>query len=94
MEQVKISDYKIRKIEIPVYLLYGLLIAILSISVIFYFAMQDGDKCISNPLIYGANKAITIDSGDLMCSCSFSNPSYAPFYFNKENMSIDRDFIS
>ncbi len=63
------------------------------ISGIFYLAMQDGDECLSNPLVYGAKKAITVDSGPLMCSCSFQSPLYAPFYFDDKNISITRALV-
>lgn len=82
-----------KNITIPTYLLYTLIVAILLISVIFFFAMKDGNKCIGNPLVYGAQKASTSDSGDITCSCSFSNPSYAPFYFDKNNMSVMNNLI-
>ena len=78
---------------IPSYLLYSLIITIIIISGIFYFAIKDSNECLNNPMIYGANKAITSDSGDLVCSCSFSNPSYSPFYFDKDNMEVIRDLI-
>lgn len=77
-----------KQITIPLYLLYGLLVAILLISAIFFFGMKDGNQCIGNPLLYGAEKASGPVSGDLTCSCGFSNPSYARFYFDKDNMSV------
>lgn len=73
-------------ITIPKYLFYSLMIGILLISAIFFFAMKDGNSCISNPMIYGAKKATNDDTGSLQCSCSFSNLKYAPFYFNEKEM--------
>jgi hypothetical protein len=73
---------------IPAYFFYSLIIAILLISAIFYFAMRDEDKCANNPLVYGARKASDDINGGVMCSCSFSNPDYAPFYFDKNSIDV------
>ncbi len=53
---------------------------------IFFFALQDGNTCVSDPLVYGAERATGDDQGKLMCSCSFSNPFYASFYFDNEGL--------
>lgn len=78
-----------KEITLPAYVFYTLIIGIILISAIFFLAMRDGDSCISNPMIYGAKKAINKDTGSIRCSCSFSSPSYAPFYFDDEKMGID-----
>ncbi len=70
------------------YLFYGLIVGIILVSTIFVLAMKDGNSCISNPMIYGAKKAITDDSGPIMCSCSFLSPTYAPFYFDDKEIGI------
>lgn len=54
---------------------------------ISYFGINDANACLSNPLVYGADKATSDETGELFCSCTFSNPSYSPLYFNHENMS-------
>ncbi len=79
--------------NIPGYLLYTLIIAIVLISSIFFFAMRDSNECIGNPLIYGAQKATNDETGSITCSCSFSNPSYSPFYFDENDMSVMNNFI-
>lgn len=55
-----------------------------------YLSFNDGQKCVSNPFVYGADKLSSEETGNLFCSCSFSNPNYAPFYFNKENVSLSQ----
>ena len=56
--------------------------------VLFVFAMNDGNQCLSNPLVYGVNKATSEDTGKLSCSCNFQNPKYQTLYFDEEKMSI------
>lgn len=59
--------------------------------VIVLFMVKDGNSCISNPFLYGAEKAQTVDSGELSCQCSFPyNPNYSPFRFDKDNITILR----
>lgn len=50
--------------------------------------MQDGSQCLSNPLVYGAQKAMEEDVGGIQCSCQFLNPLYSNLYFNDEEMSV------
>ncbi len=78
---------------IPSYLLYGLVIGIILISGIFFFAMQDANKCLGNPLVYGAKKAVSDESGPVICSCTFQSTSYVPFYFDENGMSVGRYLI-
>ena len=77
---------------LPSYVLYTLVIGLIIIVGIFYLAMQDGNQCLDSPLIYGADKATTPETGGVRCSCSFVNPDYAPLYFSKDGMSIDPFF--
>ncbi len=76
-----------KQITVPTYLIYGLLIAILLISGIFFFAMKDGNACINNSFIYGVKKATSEETGHVTCSCDFSNPEYATLYFDIDGMS-------
>ena len=78
-----------KQITLPSYLIYTLIIGLLLIVVIFVFAMKDGNQCLSNPLVYGANKASTPETGGVMCSCNFANPNYKTLYFDKNRMSVD-----
>jgi len=50
---------------------------------IFVFAFKDGNNCVSNPFIYGAEKVSKDPQGDLLCSCGFLDPKYKPFFFDK-----------
>lgn len=67
----------------------GLLVCCALVLLIFYFANQDGNSCIGNPLTYGAEKLSTIETGEMACTCFFKNPNYAPFYFNQYNVSTE-----
>lgn len=69
-------------------MIYTLLGAILALVLIFSFAFKDGDQCLSNPLVYGAEKGSQSSGGDLFCTCTFANPDYYPIHFNKENMTV------
>lgn len=53
-----------------------------------YMAMKEGNTCIENPLTYGAEKLSTEETGDVTCTCHFSNPRYEPFFFDKNNVSL------
>ncbi len=77
-----------KQITIPIYLLYSLLIAILAISAIFYFGMEDGGQCLANPLTYGAEKVSTDTSGPVACSCTYPNPIYSNFIFDEKNITV------
>jgi len=70
---------------------HGMWIIILSLLAIAYFGISDANACLGNPLVYGANKATTDVTGEMFCSCTFSNPSYAPLYFNHENISVNAE---
>ncbi|MFA6190649.1 MAG: hypothetical protein WC711_04055 [Candidatus Staskawiczbacteria bacterium] len=45
------------------------------------------EKCMTSPFTYGAEK---VSQGNLsvMCSCYFNDIKYAPFYFDKNKVSI------
>jgi len=89
-----------KQITISAYLYYSLIIAIFLISVIFYFAMKDGSQCIGNPFTYGAESLESEATGDLLCTCTFSEPRYSPFLFNSEDVwalrgvDINKNFTS
>ena len=71
---------KILNIILTIVLIFGIIIVI--------FAYNDGNKCLSNPFLYGVNKIINENSGELTCTCSFESPNYAPFYFNSEEIKV------
>lgn len=65
--------------------LMGLFVLILLFMVLGF---RDGSKCLANPFIYGANKITSDETGEIRCVCSMDNPRYAPFYFNKDEVSL------
>ncbi len=67
--------------------IYILCFLFLIIGLSLALGLKDSKECLGNPLIYGANKISTPETGDLFCTCSFSSPDYAPFYFNEEKVS-------
>jgi len=77
-----------KQITLPSYMVYALVIGLLLIVVIFVFGMKDGNQCLSNPLVYGADKATSDDTGKVTCSCNFQNPKYQTLYFDEEEMSL------
>lgn len=81
-----------KQITLPSYLVYTFIIGLLLIVTIFVFGMKDGNQCLSSPLVYGAQKASTPETGGAFCTCSFRDPDYAPLYFDKDGMSIDPPF--
>ena len=76
-----------KQLTLPTYVFYVLVIGVIVISSLFFFAMKDGGRCLGNPMVYGANKAVNEATGPIQCSCSFQSPSYAPFYFDTKGMS-------
>lgn len=71
-----------------------ILFAIIGISVLLLMTIsiinsREGNECIKNPFIYGSNKAITEDTGEIFCYCSVENPSYSSFYFNSREISTN-----
>lgn len=75
-----------KQITLPAYLIYGLFLALIVIVGIFFFAMKDGNACLSNPLIYGVEKATDENTGRVTCSCDFANPDYVTLYFDVDGM--------
>lgn len=78
-----------KRVTLPAFLVYTLLISIMIIVGIFFFAMKDGNACISDPLVYGVQKATTDQTGDITCSCKFSSPEYSTLYFDVNGMSTE-----
>lgn len=65
-----------------------LVLLLVMVVITFVFALRDGNTCIANPLTYGAEKLSTEETGDVFCSCGFSNPKYNRFIFDKHNVSV------
>lgn len=68
-------------------------IVLLLLAIVFLFLLgKDGQECLSNPLVYGANKVVSDDSGGLLCRCYYNSPMYAPFYFNTTELRIGNSY--
>lgn len=80
-----------KSIQVSPIILGAIVILIVALFAISYFGIKDANSCLSNPLVYGAEKATSLDTGDLFCSCSFTNPRYTPLYFTADGMSTDRE---
>lgn len=78
-----------KTITLPSYVVYTVVLGLFLIVGIFYFAMEDGNACLNSPLVYGAEKASTPETGGALCSCSFVNDKYQPLYFDEDGMSVD-----
>jgi len=72
--------------RLSIVLFFGMVVTML----IFTFAMKDGTACISNPLVYGAEKLSIEENGGLVCSCSFNKGDYAPFRFDEDKVHMSK----
>ena len=61
-----------------------LAITLIITIMIFVFGLKDGNQCLKNPFVYGAEKLSKEPQGDLLCSCGFFNPGYETFFFDKD----------
>lgn len=67
-----------------------IIIASLAIAVTALFvAYSAGGECLKNPLKYGVSQISEASESELYCSCTFTDPKYAPFYFNDKNVSLN-----
>ncbi len=69
------------------HIILGLILCIFVMLLAMTFIIKNTKQCDANPFTYGVKK-ITPHDSELLCSCSFSNPRYAPFYFDKDNVSV------
>ncbi len=68
--------------------IYILCFALLLAGLFLVLGFRDGQRCVGNPFIYGANKIANRDTGSVFCSCSFNHPEYAPFYFDNDSIGL------
>lgn len=80
-----------KQIKINSFVFHAMWVIILALFLISFFGIKDANECLSSPLIYGAKKATNPETGQMFCQCTFSNPAYAPLYFDDANMSINPD---
>ena len=81
------------KASIPPYKIYQIMIGLLVFACLIMFlalflGSREGNTCLANSFTYGAKKLSSEETGDLTCTCSFGNPKYAPFFFNKEEIIV------
>ena len=53
--------------------------------------LKESKECLGNPFTYGAKQIETPHTGNLICNCFFSNPKYAPFIFDSNNISVRKN---
>lgn len=70
------------------YLIPTIIILLILAIVSLVFLGKDGQECLINPFLYGAEKVENEDSGALLCRCEYNSISYAPFYFNSTKITI------
>jgi hypothetical protein len=63
-----------------------LAVALVVVIMIFVFGLRDGNQCLENPFVYGAEELSEEPQGDLLCSCGFFNPGYESFFFDKDGL--------
>lgn len=51
--------------------------------------IKENRACLDSPLIYGAKRAYEMNGVEMTCSCSFSDPNYAPLWFDRETMEVE-----
>ncbi len=67
-------------------LTYTIILMVLFAIIILIFSGREGNECMNNPFIYGAEKVSKTDAESIMCSCSFPNSKYEPFSFNEDGI--------
>ncbi len=73
--------------------IYILCFALLLAGLFLVLGFRDGQRCVGNPFIYGANKITNRDTGNIDCLCSFGSPKYSPFYFDNNSIGIGYRFL-
>lgn len=70
----------------PRIIIYVLCFLLLAAGFLVTLGFKEAKQCMGNPFTYGADKLESEKTGDLHCTCSFSSPDYAPFYFDNEEV--------
>lgn len=65
-----------------------ILLILILIAVLFYnkITQSRGSICLNNPFIYSAQEAQDITNSEVLCSCSFKDNKYNPFYFDNNSI--------
>lgn len=80
----ELYNFNTKKIN-TILIIINILIAFILVFMMT-FALKDYNQCSSNPFTYAAKKIFSEDNGGIRCTCSFGNPKYEPFYFDKSNV--------
>lgn len=67
-------------------LTYAIILMVFFAIIILIISGREGNKCMNNPFVYGAEKVSKTDAEGVTCSCSFANQNYEPFSFNEEGI--------
>lgn len=67
-------------------LTYAIILMVFFAIIILIVSGREGNKCMNNPFIFGAEKVSETDAEGITCACSFTNQKYERFYFNEEGI--------
>ncbi len=67
-------------------LTYAIILMVFLAIIILIYSGREGNKCMNNPFVYGAEKVTETDAEGISCVCSFINKEYETIYFNEEGM--------
>jgi hypothetical protein len=72
-------------------LILGTFLMLLLFGILIFLYITQKNECMNSPFTYGAGK---ISQGNLsvMCTCYFNDFKYAPFYFDKHNVTVGTPF--
>ena len=70
----------------------GLILFIILGGVLTFKLLKENSECQRNPFVYGAHNAYDQDM-EIFCSCTPLDPKYNGFYFDKEGITISKQFF-
>ncbi len=94
--ETEVQPFKKPKYDMRNVMLLVMALVMVLMVIIFAFATKDGQRCVSNPLVYGVQKGQvdisdkndwTTATGKIWGVLTFENPSLRPVYFDNETMS-------
>lgn len=75
--------------EINKILIIVLILNIILIGIIAFFMQGAVNKCLGDPLLYGAEKLSKLNNAEFSCSCSLNKPNSPLIFFDSKNMSVE-----
>ena len=66
-----------------------LVVAIVLVVLANLFLMKEGNECLDNPLIYGAEKYSKANSANFKCQCSLDVPNSPLVRFDSEGLEVE-----